>query len=394
MYENDMRQTALLPIMPGERIEAIDVLRGIAIFGVLLAFTVWNLGGPPASTLSTADTVINFILDLFLDSKAYTLLAFLFGVGFSIQMMRADERGASIVPAYLRRLLGMMLIGLIHALLLRNGDILVPYATMGFVLLLFRNASDKTLLVAALVGSTVQFVAYGLWELSGIPFPSRPETEGMSHLAANLLWVKLWYTTAITNWPSALPMFFFGLYVGRRRVLENIAAYTKTLWRVLFLGLAVGVIFYAIPLVLSGMVPKSKLVGVLFAYALRVHAWGFASFYAASVLLLLQRRFWQRVLSPFAPVGRMALTNYLLQATIIVPLCIVFDLYDKVTPSFGVLLGVLVFLFQVPFSVLWLRHFRFGPAEWLWRSITYWKPQPMRLPSSATPQPRAVLSDC
>jgi uncharacterized protein len=90
----------------------------------------------------------------------------------------------------------------------------------------------------------------------------------------------------------------------------------------------------------------------------------------------------------------MALTNYLLQATIIVPLCIVFDLYDKVTPSFGVFLGVLVFLFQVPFSILWLRHFRFGPAEWLWRSITYWKPQPMRLTAPAISQSQAVLSDC
>ena len=84
MYENDLRHTAaapeLLPITTGERIDAIDVMRGIAIFGVLIAFTVWNLGGPPASTLSTADTVIDFILDLFLNSKAYTLLAFLFGL--------------------------------------------------------------------------------------------------------------------------------------------------------------------------------------------------------------------------------------------------------------------------------------------------------------------------
>jgi uncharacterized protein len=392
MYENDMRQTVLLPVTPGERIDAIDVLRGIAIFGVLLAFTLWNLGGPPASTLSTADTTINFILGLLLDSKAYTLLAFLFGVGFSIQLTRAEERGKSIVPAYCRRLLGMVMIGLVHALLLRNGDILVPYATMGFVLLLFRNASDKTLLAAALVGSIVQFVAFGLWQLSGIPFPARPETEGMGHLAANFLWVKYWYTTAITNWPSALPMFFFGLYIGRRRVLENITAYRRTLWRILFLGLVLGVTFYFGPMALAGSVPKGKLTGVFLSYAYRIHAWGFASFYAASVLLLLQRRFWQKLLSPFAPVGRMALTNYLLQATIIVPLCIVFDLYDKVTPSFGVLLGVLVFLFQVPFSVLWLRHFRFGPAEWLWRSITYWKPQPMRLTPSAIPQAQSVLS--
>ena len=133
---------------------------------------------------------------------------------------------------------------------------------------------------------------------------------------------------------------------------------------------------------------------MFFSYTSNVHAWGFAAFYASAILLLMQRRFWQRALSPFAAVGRMALTNYILQATIIVPICIAFDLYDKVTPSFGLLLGVLVFLFQLPFSVLWLRHFRFGPAEWLWRSMTYWKPQPMRLTASAVPNAQVVLSDC
>ncbi len=398
MYENDLRHTAaapeLLPITTGERIDAIDVMRGIAIFGVLIAFTVWNLGGPPASTLSTADTVIDFILDLFLNSKAYTLLAFLFGLGFSIQLMRAGERGLSIVPLYVRRLLALMMIGAAHALLLRNGDILLPYATMGFVLLLFRNASDRTLLVAIVVGSIIQFVAFWLWQISGIPFPARPETEGMGHFAANFLWVKYWYTTAITFWPNSLPMFFFGLYIGRRRVLENIDAYRKTLWRILFVGLVVGVVFFAGPLLVRGLVPRSRITGMFFSYASNVHAWGFAAFYASAILLLMQRRFWQRALSPFAAVGRMALTNYILQATIIVPICIAFDLYDKVTPSFGLLLGVLVFLFQLPFSVLWLRHFRFGPAEWLWRSMTYWKPQPMRLTASAVPNAQVVLSDC
>jgi uncharacterized protein len=80
----------------------------------------------------------------------------------------------------------------------------------------------------------------------------------------------------------------------------------------------------------------------------------------------------------------MSLTNYLLQSIIVVPICIVFDLYDKVTPSLGLLLAVLVALIQIPLSVVWLKHFRFGPAEWLWRSITYWKPQPMRLGERST----------
>jgi uncharacterized protein len=81
----------------------------------------------------------------------------------------------------------------------------------------------------------------------------------------------------------------------------------------------------------------------------------------------------------------MSLTNYLLQSIIIVPICIAFDLYDKVTPSVGLLLSAFVAIVQIPLSVLWLKHFRFGPAEWLWRSITYWKPQPMRLIVTGAP---------
>jgi uncharacterized protein len=110
-----------------------------------------------------------------------------------------------------------------------------------------------------------------------------------------------------------------------------------------------------------------------------VHAWGLATFYASFLLLLLQRRSWQRWLAPLGAVGRMALTNYLLQAVIIVPVCIGFNLFGRVTPGLGVMLALAVWSAQVPASVWWLRRFSFGPAEWLWRSLTYGSLQPMRI---------------
>ena len=89
-----------------------------------------------------------------------------------MQLIRASERGVNIVPPYCRRLLGLMLIGLAHSLLLRNGDILVPYAAVGFVLLLFRNASNIALLAGAIFGAALPFIARSLWDASGVPFPS------------------------------------------------------------------------------------------------------------------------------------------------------------------------------------------------------------------------------
>ena len=143
---------SLEPTSPDERIPALDIIRGFALLGVLLAYTLWNLGTPPKATYGRMDRLLDTALAALIDTKSYTTFAFLFGVGFAIQLTRARARGASIVPMYCRRLVALLAIGLVHALLLRNGDILVPYAVMGFVLLLFRNASIRTLAIGAAVG--------------------------------------------------------------------------------------------------------------------------------------------------------------------------------------------------------------------------------------------------
>ncbi|HZS07349.1 MAG TPA: DUF418 domain-containing protein [Blastocatellia bacterium] len=374
--------TPLQPVGPGERIPALDVVRGFALFGVLLAYTLWNLGSPPESDYSRADRLINQALSVLVDTKAYTLFAFLFGLGFSIQLARAEARGTSIVRAYCRRLLALLLIGLAHALLLRNGDILVPYAVMGFLLLLFRNASNRTLAVGAVVGLLYPYLARGAWGLTGVPFPQRPETEGAGYLAENFAWVRYWYSTAITSWPASLPMFLCGLYAGRRRFFENVAAHRRGLRQLLITGLGVGALAWAgRELLLLRWASSAPSFGQHLTLGLlwSAHAWGLAAFYASSLLLLLQKRSWQRRLAPLGAVGRMALTNYLSQAAIIVPVCIGFGLFGRVTPSLGVLLALAVWSAQVPASVWWLRRFRFGPAEWVWRSLTYGGLQPMRM---------------
>lgn len=384
MLENNrIVPAALQPVSPAERVDAIDVLRGIAVLGVLVAYTVWNLGSPPVETYGTFDQVLTFILNALLNTKAYTLLAFLFGLGFSMQLLRARERGENIVPSYSRRLLTLLIIGVAHSLLLRNGDILVPYATVGFALLLFRNASSATLVLGAVLGCALPFVARWVWEISGVPFPARPDTQGMGHLAANFEWAKYWYSTAITLWPEILPMFLCGLYAGRKRIMENIDAHKKVLLRILTAGFVIGITVFAGRLVVISMIewPASptNIARVLLRFSWNVHAWGLAAFYGASILLLLQRRSIRKFSRPFAAVGRMSLTNYLLQTVVVVPICIAYDLYDTITPGFGLLLALVIGVAQVITSTIWLQYFRFGPAEWLWRSVSYEKLQPMLL---------------
>lgn len=374
--------TPLEPVQPTERILALDVVRGCALFGVLLAYALWNLGSPPANTYSQADRLVDRALTALVDNKCYTLLATLFGLGFSMQLARAEARGAGGVTVYCRRLLALLLIGLGHALLLRNGDILVPYAAMGFVLLLFRQASNRALAIGAATTLLLPYAIRIAWMLTGLPFPQRPETTGLGHLAGNVAWVRYWYSTAIVVWPGSLPMFLCGFYLGRLRIFENIGAHRRLLRRTLIAGLALGILAFAGFEVLDRAVanrPPSFALSMMSRLFWHAHAWGMAAFYASSLFLLSQRNAWQQWLAPLGAVGRMALTNYLLQSVLLVPVCIALNLFDRVTPTLGLLMALGVWALQVPGSVWWLKRFQFGPAEWVWRRLTYGRTQPMPL---------------
>ena len=334
------------------------------------------------------DRLLDTALAALIDTKSYTTFAFLFGVGFAIQLTRARARGASIVPTYCRRLVALLAIGLVHALLLRNGDILVPYAVMGFVLLLFRNAAIRTLAIGAAVGLLFPYLARGAWELAGLPFPQRPAGTHGSYLAENAAWVRYWYSMAFFFWPGSLPMFLLGLALGANRFFQDIPSHERAIRRALVGGLCAGVLAYAGRAWLAsrwhdgaaGTFEQSLVLALLWT----VHAWGLAAFYCSSLVLLVRDNAWRRRLAPIGAVGRMALTNYLLQAAIVVPVCLVFDLFGRITPVLGLLLALVVWSVQVPVSSWWLARFRFGPAEWLWRSLTYGRPQPMRVEQRET----------
>ena len=127
------------PVLPRERIEVIDILRGWAIFGMLLV----NMADMPGKWPGTADRITFYLIEVLATSKFYTLFSFLFGLGLVLQMRRAEARGAPFVPVYIRRLLILLLIGLAH-FLLGERDILMDYAVLGFLLLLFRTSSPRT----------------------------------------------------------------------------------------------------------------------------------------------------------------------------------------------------------------------------------------------------------
>lgn len=367
------------PVAGAERIMALDVLRGFAMIGVLVAYCLWSLGTAPEESWSPLGKRIDEIASFVVDGKFYTILAFLFGLGFSIQVGRASDDAAA-VEIYCRRLAVLAGIGLVHALLLRNGDILLPYALTGFLLIPFRHASGKVLISSAFAILFCNVAIRAFWSDFGLPSLQRPQLENAPYLIENAAWVRYWYSTALFTWPTNLAMFLFGFWAGRNHIISKLARQRRMLMLIAGAGIAVGAALYSMRFRLVESGPSSARVNAVAWLLFTFHCWCMSSAYASVLLLVLRAKAGAVLLSPLAAIGRLALTNYLSQAAIIVPLCLAFGWFDKFTPASALLLAAGLFLLvQLPFSVFWSRYFQFGPAEWFWRLLTYQKLPPLRL---------------
>src|SRR6187399_266111 len=136
----------LQPTSQSNRNYFLDVWRGFAITGVLFAYIIWNLGNLPEEKWTVVDKGIAWFTGIMIDGKFYTALCLLFGIGFYLQFDKSRQNQRSIIPFALRRIFLLMLIGAIHALFLRRGDVLMPYALCSLYLLFTRNAGNKILI--------------------------------------------------------------------------------------------------------------------------------------------------------------------------------------------------------------------------------------------------------
>ena len=392
-----------------ERVREIDVLRGIALFGILAA----NMRGfnspaevytrPSLMWTAPADQIAQALIDCFISGKFISLFAALFGLGFAVQLDRAEARSESFGSIYVRRLTGLMLFGAIHAFLFWWGDILLSYAAVGFFLLLFRDRPQSSVMLWAMILYWFPILLMGGAMIAALAGASHgtfspqiaPEAlERTIRIYAEGSFVEMlrermreWVSfnsTAPFSLSRILSLFLLGLYVWRMGVFQNLDSHLPAIRRItkraLWVGLAGNVCFILVHQFLQAdlMQPTPAALAAWLAAFIGVPA--LSLFYAGGVILLYQRSEWRRRLTPFAAVGRMALTNYLLQSILCTTLYNSYGsgLFGKVGPLLGLLPAVLIYAAQVVFSEAWLRRFRFGPAEWLWRSMTYGELQTMR----------------
>ena len=414
MHTTSLRREAR-PTSDVERLDLLDALRGFALAGIFLVnlavFSGFVFMPPelmarlPTAAVDMPAAGLIFWLSY---GKFYSLFSLLFGIGFSLQLVAAEDRGDARLALFRRRLLVLLAIGALH-LYIWEGDILFLYALVGFLLIPFRRVRDATLVRAAVAlvlapvalealivvsrgaldpGAPLLRAGDSVLQMTGFspgtpPYPLLRDAGWAEFLRFQLSGVFFRYADLLTTGRpfKVLAMFLVGLWVGRSDMLRDLMPWLPTLRRVRLWGFALGLPSAGIQVALMARgTPAGSWLKVAesAAYALGVAPLALA--YAATFGIFWQSAAWRARLTRLAPAGRMALTNYLSQTVVALMLFygIGFGLMGRVGPSWWPLLVVTVITAQVAVSRWWLARFAFGPMEWIWRQATYGRRLPLR----------------
>jgi uncharacterized protein len=421
-----MHATPLHPVKRESRIWIMDALRGFAILGIFIA----NLGSGFAFYDGQAQNVGPYFTSwdhqmiklhhFLIEGKFYSIFSFLFGWGIAIQLQRSSEKEIASTGLVKRRLLFMFLLGLTH-LLLWTGDIVTFYSLVAFLLLWMRNWKEKNLFITAIVlllspillytikvqwpvTNTPSNLLFGAGQLIGGPISGVYSEEDYLRVMKNLsFWdyIKLNVSGIFFRFgdlvfqsriSKVLGMFILGYLIGKNLRYKSILANKKLLWSIVITGLFLGL--PASYILVQYMENQSDYYQLTTNGIYRTIAYTFsvpvlALAYISLFFLLATSAAGSRILKLLTPVGKMAFSNYILHSIIGVVVFQSFALnyIGKVGPVYYTLFAFIVFFTQIIVSTLWLRHFEFGPVEWLWRSFTYGTRQPFKktknLPGSA-----------
>ncbi|HEX2572418.1 MAG TPA: DUF418 domain-containing protein [Polyangia bacterium] len=411
--------TAHVPVSAEDRLEHIDLVRGYALLGVLLVnLHSWFRTPPQRYFLGRHpypdawNMAADYLTSIWFEGKSVTLFSMLFAVGLCIQRERALQKGVPWNEYALRRLGSMLLFGVLHIVLIWNGDILHNYALVGFPFLLFLGRERRTIGIwLSVIFGLAAAGLFGYWVWLLFHQPPTPPTQ--DKLKEALDWGDACvrgYTQ--TSWFQVLVFrvrdfkrmflnignlgvfsfftlvnFLIGLYLWKQGAIRAPRDHLPLLRRVAGWGLGLGLLAN----VLNAMRPMLRPI---------FHAhWSWSRFFmlplmlsepvayqamalglGAALIVLWQDPTWKRRLRPITYVGRMAFTNYITQSIVCTTIFYGFGLglYDKLGPLAGTGIVAAIYGLQIPFSRFWLSRFRYGPLEWLWRTLTYGSLQPFR----------------
>lgn len=407
----------LTPTFASQRIIILDVLRGFAILGILMVNMQW-MNAPVAVSFSSVslwnsfpDEISKFIIHVFFESKFYVLFSMLFGYGFYLFLKKPADNPSLNIKVYLWRLILLIIFGVTHVFLLWPGDILIWYGLLGLLLVLFRKVSDCGLLKWAigilLIPPFITALAVLMIQLAmTVPEAAGEVEKALAEQESNMViligkaldiysegsFIEIFkmrlqeygilLPAVFFFYPNVLAMFLIGQYAARKRYLTNIEKHKPFFKKLLKYGLLAGLPVNIIYGILAMNLPVNEM-SIWMIISTLLSGFGgpvLTLTYVSAIVLLFHKGKFHKRASWLAPVGQMALTNYLLHSIIAAFLFHSYGLglYGEVSIWQGIILTIIIFTLQIPFSIFWLKHFRFGPFEWLWRSFTYLKWQPLK----------------
>lgn len=360
------------------RLPVVDALRGLALFGILIA----NIPVSPHD-----ENILSLAVQLFIDKKFITIFSILFGFGFYMQLIHAGERRMNFRSYFMIRMLILLLIGCMHAYLLWFGDIIRDYAICGMFLLLIYKWSVKRIIIIAIVFNVVLtgfvFIANGALGLQEYGYDTAIVRE---HPVATSYTRYLFINSRIDPFvnfvqDSPLTLVFcfgnmlIGLAMAKAGLFQRPVQFNRMLKSFIWLGATVGIACsYLFVLVSSGKleldIPLIWLPFIIVSGMLLQ-----SLFYISAFIKLFQLPGWQKFLGLFIPVGRMALTNYLLQTVFYLLFFFHWThglaLYGKLNLVQTYLAAVILFSIQVLISRWWMKHHEHGPVEYVWKRLVY-----------------------
>ncbi|MER7207596.1 DUF418 domain-containing protein [Streptosporangium sp. NPDC000239] len=393
---------AMTMAVQDRRIAAVDALRGFALFGIVVVNIAYLASGYRMAGLAEPafsaplDWEVRWVVTVFFENKFYLLFSFLFGYSFTLQLDSAAASGTAFVPRFLRRLTGLFLLGLAHAVLLFPGDILATYAVVGLVLLAVRRIRPRTAVLFAVALTLLLATGFVLMaglallgtDLSGtVAGGAAQAAKSDAALQSSVPMIisdhlhklgRIVVLRVLFQGPAVLAACLVGLAVGKRRLLADSDRHTATLRQIQWVGFPVGIlgaIFYAHS-TWSGGTSVHHMLGQAVDL---ITAPLLAAAYVATLLRVFPRA--PRLTSVLVPPGRTALTNYLSQSLIcsLIFTGYGFALIDRLSPLAVSSIAVAIFAFQAAASGMWLRSHRYGPVEWLLRWFTNWRRPAVRL---------------
>ena len=374
------------------RVHDVDALRGFAFLGILAVNITFMASAYPGNLVddpsfaSPLDDAARFTVAALFSMKFYLLFSFLFGYSFVLQMDAAERAGTAFVPRMLRRAVGLFVLGAAHIVLLYSGDVLTTYAVVCLVLLAMHRVRDTTAMrtagaIYAVVVASLLVSALFLDSSAFMPGHSESlasaaaQTQAMLGSPADIIGQHisglglLVLQAASLQGPTALAMFLLGMVAARRRLFVDIDGHEPILRTIQHVGFPIG---------LGGGIAYAAMGADTNTWATTISVVTAPLLTAAYVATLLRimhspKTAWVR--TALAPVGRVALTNYLAQSAVGLLLFtgVGLGLAGQVSPPLLLVLTVVVFAAQAAVSAWWLKSHRYGPAEYVLRWFTTWR---------------------